>query len=89
MKQAGRAKYIFGGWISIAILCGLAALLGYTVFSYFSGEVIAATTAVAAGGILAMIVDTMIPAFEQAHNFAGLITVIGFLVAFVLTKLGA
>lgn len=37
-----------------------------------------------------MIVDTMIPeAFEQADNFAGLITVIGFLVAFVLTKLGA
>jgi ZIP family zinc transporter len=32
----------------------------------------------------------MIPeAFEQAHNFAGLITVVGFLTAFVLSKLGA
>jgi ZIP family zinc transporter len=91
MKQAGRAtKYIFSIWISIAILCSLAALLGYTVFGYFSGEVIAAATAIAAGSILAMIVDTIIPeAFEQAHNFAGLITVIGFLVAFVVTKLGA
>jgi ZIP family zinc transporter len=29
----------------------------------------------------------MLPeAFEHAHNFAGLITVVGFLVAFVLTK---
>jgi zinc transporter, ZIP family len=29
----------------------------------------------------------MIPeAFENAHTFAGLITVVGFLVAFVLTK---
>lgn len=47
------------------------------------------TTAVAAGGILAMLVDTMIPeAFEQAHDFAGLITVLGFLLAFVLTKIG-
>jgi ZIP family zinc transporter len=34
-------------------------------------------------------VDTMIPeAFEQAHDFAGLITVAGFLVAFALSKMG-
>lgn len=90
MKQAGRkASYIFGVWASIAVLSGIAALLGYAVFSHLSAEVIAATTAVAAGAILAMIVDTMIPeAFEKAHNFAGLITVIGFLIAFFLSKLG-
>jgi hypothetical protein len=35
-----------------------------------------ATEAVAAGAILAMIADTMIPeAFEVAHDYAGLITV--------------
>jgi len=91
MKKAGRSvSYIFGVWASITILCGIAALLGYAVFSRFSMEAIAATTAVAAGGILAMLIDTMIPeAFEQAHNFAGLIAVVGFLIAFVLTKLGA
>jgi ZIP family zinc transporter len=50
---------------------------------------IAATTAVAAGAILAMLADTMIPeAFDQAGEVAGLITVAGFLAAFVLTKLG-
>ena len=39
--------------------------------------------------MLAMLADTMIPeAFEEAHDFAGLITVAGFLAAFVLTKLG-
>ena len=66
-----------------------AALVGYSVFSHFSGEVIAATTAVAAGAILAMLADTMMPeAFEEAHDLAGLITVAGFLAAFVLTKLG-
>jgi ZIP family zinc transporter len=44
---------------------------------------------VAAGAILAMLVDTMIPeAFEVAHDFAGLITVAGFLAAFALGKLG-
>lgn len=90
MKQAGKkASYIFGIWTVITLLCSLASLLGYVVFSQLSGEIIAATTAVAAGAILAMISDTMIPeAFEQAHDFAGLITVCGFLCAFILSKLG-
>ena len=90
MKKSGRsARYVFGVWAGIALISGVAALVGYAVFSHFSGEVIAGTTAVAAGGILAMLVDTMIPeAFEQAHDFAGLIAVLGFLAAFALSKLG-
>lgn len=90
MRQAGRSlRYIFGIWAGIAVLSGVAALLGYSLFSQFSTEVIAGTIAIAAGAILAMISDTMMPeAFEQAHDFAGLITVCGFLVAFVLSKLG-
>ncbi|HEY8560147.1 MAG TPA: hypothetical protein VIL74_07210 [Pyrinomonadaceae bacterium] len=89
MKKAGRSvHYVLGVWGGIALVSGIAALVGYAVFSHFSAEVIAATTAVAAGAILAMLVDTMIPeAFEEAHNFAGIITVLGFLAAFVLTKL--
>jgi ZIP family zinc transporter len=52
--------------------------------------VIAATTALAAGAILAMLSDTMMPeAFEHAHEFTGLITVAGFLAAFTLTKLSS
>jgi ZIP family zinc transporter len=90
MKESGRsALYIFGIWSAIAILSGIAALIGYTVFQNFSNEIVAATTAVAAGAMLAMLVDTMIPeAFEEAHNFAGLITVVGFLISFMLSKMG-
>lgn len=90
MKQAGRsAGYVFGIWTGIAALCGLAALAGYSLFSGFPPPIIAATMAVAAGAILAMVADTMIPeAFEQAHDYAGLITVAGFLAAFLLSKLG-
>jgi ZIP family zinc transporter len=90
MKRAGRtALYVFGVWAGIALISGLAALAGYAVFSGFSPDVIAGTTAVAAGAILAMLADTMIPeAFEEAHDFAGLITVIGFLIAFVISKHG-
>jgi ZIP family zinc transporter len=88
MKRAGRPKaYVFGVWGGIGLISGVAALIGYAVFSNFSVDIIAATTAVAAGAILAMLVDTMIPeAFEEAHDFAGLITAFGFLVAFILTK---
>jgi zinc transporter, ZIP family len=91
MKKAGRPPvYIFGTWIGIAILSSIASLVGYTLFRNYSPDVIAATIAVAAGGILTMLADTMIPeAFAEAHEFAGLITVLGFLAAFVLSRLEA
>ena len=90
MKNAHRSPgYIFGVWVGIAVVSSLASLAGYVLFSNLSAEVIAGTTAVAAGAILAMLADTMIPeAFAEAHNFAGLITVLGFLAAFVLSKFG-
>jgi ZIP family zinc transporter len=90
MKKAGRgAGYVFGVWGGIALASGLAALAGYALFDRFTAGVVAATTATAAGAILAMLVDTMIPeAFETAHDFAGLITVAGFLASFLLSKLG-
>ncbi len=90
MKKAGRSMaYIFGIWGGITLASGAAALAGYTLFSGLGPDIIAATTAVAAGAILAMLADTMIPeAFEEAHDFAGLITVAGFLCAFALSKLG-
>jgi zinc transporter, ZIP family len=88
MRQAGRSRlYVFGVWGGIAFVSALAAIAGDVVFSGLSADVIAGTTAVAAGAILAMLADTMMPeAFESAHDWAGLITVAGFLAAFVLTK---
>jgi ZIP family zinc transporter len=91
MKKAGRSTlYVFGVWGAIAFASGLASLAGYVVFAGTSADTVAATTAIAAGAILAMLADTMIPeAFDVAHNFAGLITVAGFLAAFTLSKLGS
>jgi zinc transporter, ZIP family len=89
MKKAGRsAGYIFGVWGGITVISGVASLIGYAVFQHFSADIVAGTTAVAAGAILAMLADTMMPeAFETAHDLAGLITVAGFLAAFILSKL--
>ena len=88
MRKAGRSPaYIFGIWSSIALAAGIAALLGNVALAGASPMLIAGTIAFAAGGILAMLVDTMIPeAFAATHEYAGLITVLGFLAAFLLSK---
>jgi ZIP family zinc transporter len=90
MRKAGRgARYIFGVWGGIALASGIAALIGYVLFAGVAPARIAAVKAVAAGAILAMIADTMIPeAFEETHDYAGLVTVMGFLAAFALSRLG-
>ncbi len=87
MRQAGRSKrYVFLLWAAIALVSGVAALAGYTLLGGAPPEVLAAITALAAGAILAMITDTMVPeAFEDAHLLVGLITVAGFLTAFALS----
>ncbi|MFC8428226.1 ZIP family metal transporter [Streptomyces sp. NPDC057253] len=87
MKRAGRSKaYVFGVWTAIAAASTVSAVLGYTVVGAFSPAVIAAVTAVAAGAILAMIADTMIPeAFQDTQLAIGLITVCGFLLSFALS----
>lgn len=89
MKAEGRrASFVFSLWAGVALITGLCALLGYAAFQGVDPAVVAAVQAVAAGAILAMIVDTMVPeAFEGTHDFAGLIAVAGFLTAFALSKL--
>ncbi len=90
MKASGRStKYIFGIWIGIAIISGLSSLIGYSVYINLSIEARAATTAIAAGAILSMLAETMIPeAFEGTRDWAGLITGAGFICAFALSMLG-
>ena len=90
MKGAGRsASFVFGLWFAIALASGLAALAGYSVFGDFPVALQAAVTALAAGGILSMLAETMIPeAFEGTHDWAGIITCAGFLCAFLFSMLG-
>jgi ZIP family zinc transporter len=90
MKQAGRsARYVFGVWGAIALASGLAALVGYLALDGVPAGVVAAITAIAAGAILAMLADTMIPeAFERTHALTGLITAFGFLTALAVHLTG-
>jgi ZIP family zinc transporter len=88
MKRSGRsARYVFGVWVGIAVASGLAGLLGCLLLQDASDGTIAVITAVAAGAILAMVADTMIPeAFERTHLYAGLIAGVGFLLAFAIER---
>jgi ZIP family zinc transporter len=89
MKQALRpAGYIFGVWTTIVVACGVAAWLGYAVVGRLAPWSVGVSVALAGGGVLAMLAETMIPeAFEKAPSFMGLITATGFLLAFALTRL--
>jgi ZIP family zinc transporter len=50
---------------------------------------VAFITATAAGAILAMLADTMIPeAFEEHHTLTGLVAALGFLTAFTISQSG-
>jgi ZIP family zinc transporter len=90
MKRNGRsAVFVFAVWSGIAVASGLAGLLGCLILQGASAATIAVITAIAAGAILAMVADTMIPeAFERTHMYAGLIATSGFLVAFTISRAG-
>lgn len=90
MKAAGRtARYVFGVWSAVVAVSGLAALLGYALLRDAPGELIALITTIAAGGILAMVCNTMIPAaFARDRALTGLLATLGFLTAFVISHLG-
>lgn len=88
MKRSGRsARYVFGVWGGIAVASGLAGLLGCLLLDGASPQTLALITAVAAGAILTMVADTMIPeAFERTHLYAGLLATLGFLCAFAVSR---
>jgi ZIP family zinc transporter len=88
MKNNGRsARYVFGVWVAIAVASGLAGLIGVLALQSASAETVAVITALAAGAILAMVSDTMIPeAFERTHVYAGLVATIGFILAFAIER---
>ena len=89
-KKAGRSPlYVFGVWGGIAVISGVAALAGFLLLDGASPGTLAFVNALAAGAILAMISDTMIPeAFQEDSLYAGLLTTLGFLAALSLHNLG-
>ena len=75
-------------WIAIAVISGLASLAGYGLFQDSSPDTVAFVLAFAAGAILTMLADTMMPeAFEHGGKLVGVVTTLGFAVAFTIHTL--
>ncbi|MBW9111492.1 ZIP family metal transporter [Microbacterium ureisolvens] len=89
LKRGGSsAGYVAKLWVGIALVTVVASVLGYVAFQSASPSLIALITTIAAGGLLAMVCNTMIPeAFDEQHALTGLWATIGFLAAFLLHEL--
>lgn len=89
MRDEGRSRrYVVTVWAVVALICTGATVGGYALLSGLSPGMISAVLALAAGGILAMLADTMFPeALEHGGPVVALATAFGFSCAMVLSEL--
>jgi ZIP family zinc transporter len=90
MRSAGRSgRSIVGLWTAVAALCAAATVAGSALAGAVSSEGQALVDGFAAGALLTMLIDSMVPeAKEKAKDWAGLTTVAGFALAAGLSLLG-
>ena len=76
-------------WILVALICASATVGGYVLADNVSGNLNAAIDGFAAGALLVMLIDSMIPdAVRKGGDVSGLVTVLGFAVAAALSGIG-
>jgi ZIP family zinc transporter len=75
-------------WVAIALISGIASLAGYGLFQDSPPDTVAFVLAFAAGAILTMLAQTMMPeAYEHGGKLVGVATTLGFAVAFAIHTL--
>ena len=86
LLSSGWAKSrILWMWIGIMLVSAVASLAGYGLFQDSSPEVVAFVLTFAAGAILTMLANTMMPeAFEHGGKLVGIMTTLGFATAFAI-----
>ena len=88
LASGWRKVSILSMWVAIALVSALASLAGYVLFQDASPDVVGFVLCFAAGAILTMLADTMIPeAYQQGHKLTGVVTTLGFVIAFGLHQL--
>jgi ZIP family zinc transporter len=89
MRKAGtKREAILRLWLVVAAICTVATVVGYALADTVSGNAQAAIDGFAAGALLVMLIDSMIPdARADAGRAAGLVTVLGFALAAGLSSL--
>lgn len=88
LKKEGFSKRnIYLMWTIVALILAAIAVLSFAFLHDINPNTIGIIEAFAAGAILAMLADTMMPeAFEEGGFSIGILTVFGFLVAFILSR---
>ena len=83
MREGGQeARVILRLWTAVAVICALATVVGYAIADAASGDLRAGIDGFAAGALLVMLVDSMIPeATGKYGRKAGLVTTLGFALA--------
>jgi ZIP family zinc transporter len=83
MRAAGtRPAAIRRLWLLVALICTAATVVGFAVADHVGGNVQGAIDGFAAGALLVMLIDSMIPeAVRKGGDVSGLVTVLGFAVA--------
>jgi ZIP family zinc transporter len=85
LSSGWKKSRILWMWIAIAVISGLASLAGYGLFQDSSPSTVAFVLTFAAGAILTMLATTMMPeAFEHGGKLVGVVTTLGFAVAFTI-----
>jgi zinc transporter, ZIP family len=89
MRMAGhRPGRVLTTWAVVVVVSAISAALGYGLLDGASGNLVGLIQAFAGGAVLTMLVDTMIPeAFARGHRAVGLVTVLGFALAYLLSTL--
>lgn len=89
MRQAGRSNtYVIIAWTLVVLVCTASTVAGYTLLADLPAVWTSFLLAFAAGGILAMLSDTMFPeAFKNGGPWVALATTAGFAVAILLGEL--
>src|SRR4051812_24883721 len=83
MRDAGRtSREVVRLWIGVAAICTLGSVVGFAVADNVSDTFKGGVNGFAAGALVVMLVDSMIPeATRQAGRTTGLVTTLGFAVA--------
>lgn len=88
-SQKKPIREILYTWLAVSAICLFFVILGNTLFVHFSTSVTATVESFAAGAILAMLASTMMPeAYKESGVGASLATVCGFILIFILSKIG-
>jgi len=88
MKDDNAFGHVFKVWALVVMASTAAAALGFGLLDGASDDLIGFINAFAGGAVLTMLADEMIPeAYRRSRDLAGLATVLGFALAYLLSTL--